>query len=228
MKKNLKAPERKNKILSSLQDLIIKKQFSKLTTKEMAKHVGVSEALIFKHFKNKEDIYQQIKESILNELNFPFIALKELKDENPVKAIIYIVALIFYSMNDLLEKEVSKRAKGINYIINNIEIGDNILIRKILEKYLKPYLDFFNECFSEINSLEKVNKDNSQLLFVYYLSNHISSYHFSFEKIFRKGNKKKFIEDAILFSLRGIGIQQKDIDTFFLPKEIQKKFKKII
>lgn len=228
MKKNLKAPERRSKILSSLQDLIIKKQFSKLTTKEMAKHVGVSEALIFKHFKNKEDIYHQIKESILNELDFPINTLKELKNENPTKAIIYGVSLIFYSMNDLLEEKISKRAKGINYIINNIDIRDNFFVRKILEKHLKPYLDFFNDCFSQIDYLEDNDKDNSKFLFVYYLSNHISSYHFSFEKIFRKGNKKKFIDNAIIFSLNGLKIKPEDIKTFFIPKEIQKKFKKTL
>ena len=209
MKKKLKAPERKNKILSSLQDLIIKKQFSHLTTKEMAKHVNVSEALIFKHFKNKDDIYQQIKESILNELDFPIVTLKELQEENPAKAIIYGVALVFYSMNDLLEEDISKRAKGINYIINHTDISNNFFVRKILEKHLKPYLSFFNESLFKLNGKEKNKLNNSQFLFIYYLSNHMSSHHSSFEKIFHKGNRKKFIDKAILFCLNGIGIEKK-------------------
>jgi AcrR family transcriptional regulator len=56
----MKADERREQILHTAIDLFSQKGFSGTTTKEIARAAGVSEAIIFRHFSKKSDIYHAI------------------------------------------------------------------------------------------------------------------------------------------------------------------------
>jgi AcrR family transcriptional regulator len=56
----MKADERRAQILQTAVDLFGKKGFSGTTTKEIAKAAGVSEAIIFRHFASKDDLWLAI------------------------------------------------------------------------------------------------------------------------------------------------------------------------
>lgn len=58
--KRISGPVRKAKIIQSATSLFAKKGFSGTKTREIAHRAGVSEALIFKHFPSKEDLYAAI------------------------------------------------------------------------------------------------------------------------------------------------------------------------
>ena len=59
-KKRLSADERKKQIVDASIRVFSKKGFQGTKTIEIAKAAGISEATIFKHFKNKDDLYKQI------------------------------------------------------------------------------------------------------------------------------------------------------------------------
>ncbi len=52
--------EKKEKILRTALDLFAKEGFKSTSTSKVAKHAGVSEGLIFRHFKNKEGLLEAI------------------------------------------------------------------------------------------------------------------------------------------------------------------------
>ena len=56
----MKADERREQILHTAIELFSQKGFSGTTTKEIARAAGVSEAIIFRHFAKKSDIYHAI------------------------------------------------------------------------------------------------------------------------------------------------------------------------
>src|SRR5881296_4066198 len=53
--------ERRTAIVKSVLPLFAKHGFAKTTTRQMAETVGVSEALIYKHFPTKESLYAEIQ-----------------------------------------------------------------------------------------------------------------------------------------------------------------------
>lgn len=53
----MSAEQRKLLILETALDVFAQKGFSGARTKEIAKEAGVSEAILFRHFKNKENLY---------------------------------------------------------------------------------------------------------------------------------------------------------------------------
>src|SRR3954463_12220497 len=58
----ISAPERKEKILSAAEELFARKGFAGTTTRELALAAGINEALLFRHFGNKEELYWAVLE----------------------------------------------------------------------------------------------------------------------------------------------------------------------
>jgi TetR/AcrR family fatty acid metabolism transcriptional regulator len=60
-------PPGRVKIVASLKALLEKKEFGAITTAEIAKNAGVTEALIYKYFKDKRDLLHQILSDYLEQ-----------------------------------------------------------------------------------------------------------------------------------------------------------------
>jgi AcrR family transcriptional regulator len=58
--KRLSSEERKKEILNTALEIIHKKGFYKLTIRNIADKIGISEAAIYRHFKNKEDLINNL------------------------------------------------------------------------------------------------------------------------------------------------------------------------
>ncbi|HTB11702.1 MAG TPA: helix-turn-helix domain-containing protein [Bryobacteraceae bacterium] len=58
----LTAPDRRKQLIEAAMDLFSRKGFAGTTTKEIALAAGVSEAIIFRHFATKRDLYTAIIE----------------------------------------------------------------------------------------------------------------------------------------------------------------------
>jgi AcrR family transcriptional regulator len=56
----MSAEDRRNQIILTAAELFSQKGFSGTTTKELAERAGVSEAIIFRHFATKDDLYSAI------------------------------------------------------------------------------------------------------------------------------------------------------------------------
>jgi len=74
----------RDKILESAIRLFAEKGFSGTTTREIAEKAGVNEALIFRHFSTKRDLYSAIIERKISEepgFEYPLEAFKETRDD---------------------------------------------------------------------------------------------------------------------------------------------------
>ena len=67
--KNEHLPPGRVKITMALKTLLEKKEFSTITTAEIAKTAGVTEALIYKYFKDKRDLLHQVLKEYLDQYN---------------------------------------------------------------------------------------------------------------------------------------------------------------
>ena len=76
---NKSAPPGRIKIMQALKLLLERKEFSAVTTAEIAKKAGVTEALIYKYFKDKRDLLHQVLREYLEQY--------QLQVENDLKGI---------------------------------------------------------------------------------------------------------------------------------------------
>src|SRR5882724_1447286 len=65
----LKADDRRSQLIEAAMDLFSRKGFAGTTTKEIAQAAGVSEAIIFRHFATKRDLYTAIIEHNIHSAN---------------------------------------------------------------------------------------------------------------------------------------------------------------
>jgi AcrR family transcriptional regulator len=63
----MRAEGRRNQIVAIAAELFSQKGFRGTTTKEIADHAGVSEAIIFRHFATKDDLYRAILDDKVNQ-----------------------------------------------------------------------------------------------------------------------------------------------------------------
>src|SRR6184192_2196429 len=63
----LNSEERRAAIIKAVQSVFAEKGFDGTTTRELAEEAGVSEALLFKHFPNKEALYSAMMLSCCQE-----------------------------------------------------------------------------------------------------------------------------------------------------------------
>ncbi len=64
--------ERRQKILQAAKKLFASKGFKGTTTQKLAQEAGLSEAGLYKYFKNKQEIYEEILNQKIQDIDFYF------------------------------------------------------------------------------------------------------------------------------------------------------------
>jgi len=82
-RKRMKADERRQEIIRAAMEVFARNGFGGSTTREIAENAGISEAMIYSHFRNKQDLYTAIIDEKLQEsepLYYPLDAMKNKDD----------------------------------------------------------------------------------------------------------------------------------------------------
>jgi len=82
-RKRMKAEDRRQEIIRAAMEVFARNGFGGSTTREIAKNAGISEAMIYSHFRNKQDLYTAIIDEKLQEsepLYYPLDAMRNKDD----------------------------------------------------------------------------------------------------------------------------------------------------
>ncbi|MFO7553909.1 MAG: TetR/AcrR family transcriptional regulator [Desulfobacterales bacterium] len=90
-KKRLTGDERRREIIHAAMEVFSRNGFSGATTKKIAEKAGISEAMIYSHFKDKEDLYSAIIDQKMQEsepLYYPLDAMRKKDDQRVFETIV--------------------------------------------------------------------------------------------------------------------------------------------
>ena len=90
-RKRMKADERRQEIIRAAMEVFARNGFGGSTTREIAENAGISEAMIYSHFRNKEDLYTAIIDEKLQEsepLYYPLDAIRNRDDQRVFTTIV--------------------------------------------------------------------------------------------------------------------------------------------
>jgi AcrR family transcriptional regulator len=90
-RKRMKAGERRREIIRAAMEVFAKNGFRGSTTREIAGGAGISEAMIYSHFRNKQDLYDAIIDEKLQEsepLYYPHDAISKRDDRRVFATIV--------------------------------------------------------------------------------------------------------------------------------------------
>lgn len=90
-KKRMTGDERRRKIIQAAMCVFSRSGFNGATTRKIAQKAGISEAMIYSHFKDKEDLYSAIIDQKMQEsepLYYPLDAMRKKDDERVFETIV--------------------------------------------------------------------------------------------------------------------------------------------
>ena len=164
--KKMTAALRRAQIIGVSKQLFSKKGFNGTTTKEIAKASGISEAMIFRHFASKQQLYSAIIDQRIQEVGdlIPDDAMKEKDDERVFSSIarlvlektqqdptmmrlLYFSALEGHDLSDMFysSHEIKRIMKLVEYIKLRIADGafrnlDSVLVARAFVGMLYSYV----------------------------------------------------------------------------------------
>ena len=90
--------ERRTKILAGVRKIFARKGLDGATTRELAKEAGVSEALLYKHYRSKEALYQAMLTSCGSEFDSELERIKALEPSTST-----LVLLIHFQVSHMIQ-----------------------------------------------------------------------------------------------------------------------------
>lgn len=161
----------KDKILIEALSLFSVSGFSGVSVRDIAKAVGIRESAIYKHYKNKQQLFDTIVEvsagridSLQEELISKFNHNVNTKEVFPISIIqeIYCNIFLFYLTDDVLSK--FRRMMTIEHL------KDNELNRKFKDMFIEKTLSYQSEVFRNLINEGKVNGTNPDIMAIHFYS----------------------------------------------------------
>lgn len=161
----------KDKILIEALSLFSVSGFSGVSVRDIAKAVGIRESAIYKHYKNKQELFDTIVEvsagridSLQEELISKFNHNVNTKEVFPISIIqeIYCNIFLFYLTDDVLSK--FRRMMTLEHL------KDNELNRKFKDMFIEKTLSYQSEVFRNLINEGKVNGTNPDIMAIHFYS----------------------------------------------------------
>ncbi len=216
MKKKLSAEERKAEITIAARGEFAKKGFYGTSIRDIAKAANVSEALIYRHFSSKEDLYKEIffyLDTQVRKLGGYF------KNQEPsTKTLIRIV----YALTSMIMTEMPGRAEEqklferllVYSLLENTSFAKSSFL--LYDKELMPVWKASMDIAIEKGDIyEPIVDTGAKMWLSHHLAMAMNFLHLSGEALFPSQNSlSEQINGMVVFILRGIGLKNKSIGAY--------------
>ncbi|MCG6917663.1 MAG: TetR/AcrR family transcriptional regulator [Deltaproteobacteria bacterium] len=91
-RKRMKADQRRQEIIRAAMEVFARNGFGGSTTREIAENAGISEAMIYSHFRNKQDLYTAIIDEKLQESEPLYYPLDAMRNKDDPRVFVTIVS----------------------------------------------------------------------------------------------------------------------------------------
>jgi len=223
-KKRIPGKERKAAILNAAIPLFAKQGFKGTTIKEISKAANVSEALLYKHFKNKHDLYIELRKFAYS--NVDSIATSIIIELTPSTSnLVTIIYALVYIIVGTIKKQ--KENDLINRLITFSLLENGEFAKIFYENKMGKWIPHIAKHIEAAKNSGDLNDDDTippnKIQFVHNLA--VGYIHIQYSKIVNyRVTQNELIAQITLFSLRGIGLKENAIQNYFNPKELAESF----
>lgn len=221
VQKRMNFSERKQAIIEAAIPLFSKLGFKNTTTKEIAQCAGVSEALLYKHFSSKNDLYDFVQQKFCeaSQTVANLLSLKKPGAQNLINAVTLLALSIIEGFDGADELNMVRR------LILNSLLDEGDFARNFHAAHIEIWLDKIQENYlaaiDEGAIIDGVEADKDFFLFVHNFLFGSGVFSLPKNKIINyQSTQEKFLEKSILFSLRGMGFKETAIKKYFNINEV--------
>ena len=219
----LSSEERRAAIIKAVRTVFAEKGFHGTTTRELAEAAGVSEALLFKHFPNKEALFSDIKLSCCNEQDLG--KLERLKTLEPSAST--LVLMVHFLVSRIVGGCAARDDEQV--ILNRLMLRslaeDGEFARSLLQRLESDWIPKVEECVrAAVAAGEAVARPVRADLggwFAHHLAAVIMLNLLPATPVVDYGvSRAQLVEQIVWFSLRGLGLKDDAIRRHYNPKAL--------
>lgn len=216
----LSGVERKEGIAKAAMRLFAEHGFHGVTTRQLAEAAGVSEALLYRHFRSKEELYAEIQTACIADTIRVAEGMSALEPSTAtlVLALYFINASIIGKCGNAEERDIAR-------LLLASLLSDGEFARDFLHHAFGRFLPKLSECVEAAHAagdlVEPPTQTALRLTFVHHLA--ASMVHHSLPKnpaMDYGVDVETMTEEATRFSLRGLGLTQDAIQRYYSPKAL--------
>jgi len=216
----LNSEERRAAIIKAVQRVFAEKGFDGTTTRELAEEAGVSEALLFKHFPNKEALYSAMQTSCCHGKDPVIERLRALEPSTST-----LVTLVHF----MFSRKVGVRAdeEGVVHmrLMYRSMLEDGEFARLHLSHLAAGWIGKIEECLkAAVQAGDAVDEPVLRNLggwFCHHLAVILQLTSSPSPPVVNyKAPRAKLVEQAVWFVLRGMGVKEEAIKRYYNPKAL--------
>jgi len=219
----MSADERKLAILVAAKPLFAQKGFNGTSVRQIAKAANVSEALLYRHFSSKEAMYNEILEYTGEITN---LASKEFKYFEPgtETLVLFVYGLFYVTLFEVpgrVEQQKMHERLLFYSMLEDVSYAKGVF-KKLSSWWQEIAFKSYEVAATEGNIVETPVPFSNSLWFTHHLGMALNICHLSGESLFEYDmSLEDLAHDAVLFSLRGMGMTDDAITKFFKPKKLK-------
>jgi len=217
----LPSAERRDAIIEASLHLFAQHGLHGVTTRQIAEAAGVSEALLYRHFRSKEELFTELQRSCLSSTRrvADQVAKLEPSTSTLVLAIYFMVASI------LRCGPGTERTQSIRRMMLGSLRDDGAFARGFLRENLTRFMPKLDECVHAAGRagdlVDRVRKSSARLYFTHHLAAMIGMMQLPKPHVIDYGiDGEALVAEAVQFVLRGIGVKQDAIERHFNPRAL--------
>lgn len=207
-KKRMPAEERKKSIIESALPLFVKKGFLATTTREIAEAAKISEALLYKHFPSKKDIYSNIQQYCCSSINKNVQWFVSLPDSTES----LIECVKFFMQKMAAPKEKESLSQNFSRLVFNSLLEDGEFARVFINTGFEAWRSKMQACIKaavDCGDLETTETYSDLCTwFIHHLHVGTIIINMPSEKVVDyESSSEDFTNTAVRFVLRGLGLK---------------------
>jgi len=225
-KRRMSAQDRKLAIVKAALPLFARKGFAETTTKDLARAAGVSEPLLYKHFPGKEALYTEIQNYSCNATDPVAQRLADLKPSAST-----LVHLVYFLTRAILlgrPKSAIKWDTRHRLMVKSF-LEDGAYARLLYKNRFAGFCSQMEACLSAATAAgdavaSPVSRAN-RAYFAQHLASGLALAHLSGKPpVDYKASLGELLNQTAWFVLRGMGLTDKAIATYYNPKALALSF----
>jgi AcrR family transcriptional regulator len=219
----LSCEERRDSIIQAVRRAFADKGFHGTTTRELAEAAGVSEALLFKHFPNKEALYSAMMLSCCQERDQGMAERLKILEPSASTLVLLVHRLVSHLVGEQAACEGERAIQNRLMLRSMLEDGE--FARLFLQRVAAHWIGKVEECIKAAMAAgEAVNGPvlpNLRAWFAQHLAVMLMIQTLPAKPTVDYGvSREKLVEQAVWFALRGMGLKEEAIKRYYNPRAL--------
>ncbi len=219
--KKLSGDERRASIIRAARAIFANKGFKGTTTRELAAAAGVSEALIFKHFANKEELYGAMLHACCNDQDFHRLDQVIALEPSALKLVRLVHAFVAVVLDER-DIDGDKTVHCRLMIRSLLEDGEfvRLFFQGVSTDLEESMLGSLRAAIAAGDAYDGPLPPQLGFWFCHHLVLMLKTYMLPAAEVLDYGSPhEKAIQGAVWFSLRGFGIKEEVIRRLYHPDD---------